>query len=56
MDQTATIRASVSDVERSLLISVILVILVVFFFLRDPRTTIIPSVAVPVSLDRERSA
>ena len=39
-----------SDVERSLVISVILVILVVFIFLRDPRTTIIPSVAVPVSL------
>ena len=50
MDQTATIRASVADVERSLIISVILVILVVFVFLRDPRTTIIPSVAVPVSL------
>ena len=39
MDQTTTIRASVHDVERSLLISVILVILVVFVFLRDPRTT-----------------
>jgi multidrug efflux pump len=50
MDQTTTIRASVSDVERSLLISVLLVILVVFVFLRDVRTTIIPSVAVPVSL------
>jgi multidrug efflux pump len=50
MDQTPTIRASVREVERSLLISVVLVILVVFFFLRDPRTTLIPSVAVPVSL------
>jgi multidrug efflux pump len=50
MDQTPTIRASVREVERSLLISVILVILVVFFFLRNPRTTLIPSVAVPVSL------
>ncbi len=50
MDQTQTIRASVQDVEISLIISVILVILVVFVFLRDPRTTIIPSVAVPVSL------
>src|SRR5215813_4005613 len=37
-DQTATIRASVADVERSLIISVVLVILVVFVFLRDPRT------------------
>ena len=50
MDQTVTIRASVHDVERSLVISVMLVILVVFFFLRNPRTTFIPSVAVPVSL------
>ncbi len=50
MDQTPVIRASVREVERSLLISVVLVILVVFFFLRDPRTTLIPSVAVPVSL------
>ena len=50
MDQTVTIRASVSDVRLTLLISVALVILVVFFFLRNFRTTIIPSVAVPVSL------
>jgi len=50
MDQTVTIRASVFDVERTLVISVLLVILVVFFFLRDVRTTLIPSVAVPVSL------
>ena len=50
LDQTVTIRASVHEVERSLLISVILVILVVFVFLRSVRTTIIPSVAVPVSL------
>jgi multidrug efflux pump len=50
MDQTMTIRASVHDVERTLVISVILVILVVFVFLRNPRTTFIPSVAVPVSL------
>src|SRR5208283_1706555 len=50
MDQTMTIRASVHDVERTLVISVILVILVVFVFLRSPRTTFIPSVAVPVSL------
>jgi len=50
MDQTLTIRASVLNVEQTLIISVILVILVVFFFLRNPRTTLIPSVAVPVSL------
>ena len=50
MDQTLTIRASVRDVERTLIISVLLVILVVFVFLRNPRTTFIPSVAVPVSL------
>jgi multidrug efflux pump len=50
MDQTVTIRASVRNVEETLIISVILVILVVFFFLRNPRTTFIPSIAVPVSL------
>jgi multidrug efflux pump len=49
-DRTTTIRASVHDVEITLLISVVLVILVVFLFLRDVRTTLIPSVAVPVSL------
>ena len=50
MDQTVTIRASVRDVERTMLISISLVVLVVFVFLRDPRATLIPSVAVPVSL------
>jgi multidrug efflux pump len=50
MDQTVTIRASVSDTEKTLIISVILVILVVFVFLRNGRATFIPSVAVPVSL------
>jgi multidrug efflux pump len=50
MDQTVTIRASVHDTQRTLIISVLLVILVVFVFLRDPRATFIPSVAVPVSL------
>src|SRR5208337_2717486 len=44
------IRASVRDVERTLIISVLLVILVVFVFLRSARSTFIPSVAVPVSL------
>jgi multidrug efflux pump len=50
MDATQTIRASVRDVERTLLISIGLVILVVFVFLRDWRSTLIPSVAVPISL------
>jgi multidrug efflux pump len=50
LDQTVSIRSSVHEVEKSLSISVILVILVVFVFLRSVRTTIIPSVAVPVSL------
>jgi multidrug efflux pump len=50
LDRTLTIRASVRDVERSLLMSVGLVILVVFLFLKSFRATLIPSVAVPVSL------
>jgi multidrug efflux pump len=50
IDRTQTIRASVRDVERSLVISIMLVILVVFFFLRSVRATLIPAVAVPVSL------
>jgi multidrug efflux pump len=50
LDRTTTIRASVSDVERTLLISIALVIVVVFVFLRNGRATLIPSVAVPVSL------
>jgi multidrug efflux pump len=50
MDSTTTIRASVHDVEITLIISILLVILVVFAFLRDARSTFIPSVAVPVSL------
>jgi multidrug efflux pump len=50
MDQTVTIRASVRDVELSLTIAIVLVILVVFVFLRNPWSTFIPSVAVPVSL------
>ncbi len=50
MDQTITIRASVREVEKTLVISVVLVILVVFAFLRNVRTTLIPSVAVPISL------
>jgi multidrug efflux pump len=50
LDRTPMIRASLHDVERTLLISVVLVILVVFAFLRSVRATLIPSVAVPVSL------
>jgi multidrug efflux pump len=50
IDRTQTIRASVHDTERTLLISVSLVILVVFLFLRNVRATLIPAVAVPVSL------
>jgi multidrug efflux pump len=50
MDRTVTIRASVKDVEKTLAISVLLVILVVFLFLRNLRATFIPSIAVPVSL------
>jgi multidrug efflux pump len=50
LDRTTTIRASVSDVEKTLILSVILVILVVFIFLRNWRATLIPTVAVPASL------
>jgi multidrug efflux pump len=49
-DRTVTIRAAIRDVEASLGISIVLVILVVFVFLRNVWATIIPSVAVPVSL------
>ena len=50
LDRTTTVRASVADIERTLAISVVLVILVVFAFLRTPRATLIPSIAVPLSL------
>jgi multidrug efflux pump len=50
MDRTTTVRASVKDIERTLLISIVLVIMVVFVFLRTVRATIIPSIAVPLSL------
>jgi len=49
-DRTPTIRASLNEVERTLLISIALVILVVFLFLRNIYSTLIPSIAVPVSL------
>jgi multidrug efflux pump len=50
LDRTTTIRASVLTVEKTLIGSIVLVVLVVFVFLRSPRATLIPSVAVPVSL------
>ena len=50
LDRTLTIRASLADIETTLVISVVLVILVVFVFLRNIRATAIPAVAVPVSL------
>jgi multidrug efflux pump len=50
LDRTTTIRASVSSVEKTLIGSIVLVVLVVFLFLRSPRATLIPTVAVPVSL------
>jgi multidrug efflux pump len=50
MDRTTTIRASVTTVYKALIGSVCLVVLVVFVFLRSPRATLIPSVAVPTSL------
>jgi len=49
-DRSPTIRASIEDVEITLVISIVLVVLVVFAFLRDGRATAIPSVAVPLSL------
>jgi multidrug efflux pump len=50
LDRTTTIRASVRDVERTLIISIMLVIAVVFVFLRNGRVTMIPSVAMPAAL------
>jgi multidrug efflux pump len=50
MDRTLTVRASVRDIEITLMISVVLVVMVVFVFLRNFRSTIIPSIAVPLSL------
>ena len=50
LNATTTIRASVRDIEFTMLISIGLVILVVFIFLRSVRSTIIPSIAVPISL------
>ena len=50
IDSTTTIRASVSDVERTMMISVFLVVVVVFLFLRSPHATLIPAVAVSASI------
>jgi multidrug efflux pump len=50
LDRTTTIRASVHDVEKALMISICLVVMVVFVFLRNAWATFIPSVAVPLSL------
>ena len=50
LNRTTTIKASVSNVERTLVLSIVLVIIVVFIFLRSGRATLIPAVAVPVSL------
>jgi len=50
LDRTTTIRASVKDMEVTLLTSTLLVVAVVFAFLRDARATLVPSIAVPVSL------
>jgi multidrug efflux pump len=50
MDRTTTIRAAIKDVEKALLISIALVIMVVFIFLRNLRATFIPGIVVPVSL------
>ena len=50
MDRSTTIRASLRDVERALAVAIVLVVLVVYCFLRDGRATLIPAVAVPVSL------
>jgi multidrug efflux pump len=49
-DRTVTIRASVQDVEFELTLAVILVVLVIFVFLRNARATLIPSLSVPLSL------
>jgi multidrug efflux pump len=49
-DRTVTIRASVLDVEGALLFATLLVVLAIFVFLRDPRATLIPSLAAPLSL------
>jgi hydrophobe/amphiphile efflux-1 (HAE1) family protein len=50
MDRTQTIRASVSDVKLTLLITIVLVVLVIYLFLRNVRATVIPSTVIPLAL------
>ena len=50
MDRTTVVRASVRDITRTMLLTMFLVVLVVFFFLREIRSTLIPSVSVPLSI------
>jgi len=50
IDRSTTIRSSLHDVEMTLVIAIFLVVLVVFAFLRDPWATLVPSLAVPISL------
>jgi len=50
LDRSTTIRSSVAEVERTLVVAIFLVILIVFVFLRDLRATLIPAVVVPTSL------
>src|SRR5499427_1657425 len=50
MDRTPTIRSSLAETEKALFIAMCLVILVVFLFLRSPRATLIPAIAVPISI------
>src|SRR3569833_521027 len=49
-DRTTTIRASISDVQFEMILAVVLVVLVIYLFLRDIRATLIPSLSVPLSL------
>ncbi len=50
VDSTATIRAGITDIFRTLLIAIVLVVLIIFLFLQDWRATLIPTIAIPVSL------
>ncbi|MDP1723293.1 MAG: efflux RND transporter permease subunit [Alphaproteobacteria bacterium] len=50
LDRTTTIRASLKDVEFTLILSIALVILVIYIFLRDVRASLIPSIVIPISL------
>jgi hydrophobe/amphiphile efflux-1 (HAE1) family protein len=49
-DRSQTIRGSISDVERTLVLTIVLVVLIIFAFLRDPWATAIPSITVPLSI------